>query len=194
MLAYYWCGHGNLHTEQSKLPILQRILILSTHDKYLANELLSNVTGIVSSASKRVYGFPVTFSAIAECDENPSCVTFIELPLIRSNDDVMDISLRLRKRCFNETLFYIEGQKWDETLASEDFKLLLAFLKLNAIDILKSFKILVSLESDSFLEKTKIVNDLEEVFKEFYTSGFGDNQVSTAKIRIKWHGYYISPM
>ena len=152
---------------------------MSTHDKYLANELLTNVTGIVSPASKRVYGFPVTFSAFAECDENPSCVTFIELPLIRNNDDIMDISLRLRKRCFNETLFYIEGQKWDETLASEDFKLLIAFLKLNAVDVFKSFKILVSIESNNAPDKVKIRNDLDEAFKEFFPSGLTDTQVHT---------------
>ena len=179
MLAYYWCGHGNLHTEQSKLPILQRILILSTHDKYLANELLSNVTGIVSSASKRVYGFPVTFSAFAKCDKKPNCVSFIELPLIRNNADIMDISLRLRKRCFNETLFYIEGQNWDETLASEDFELLMAFLKLNAVDVFKSFKILVSIESNNAPDKDKIRNDLDEAFKEFFQSGLNETQVST---------------
>ena len=154
----------------------QRVLILSTHDKYLATDLLTNITGRVEVSKQRDYSFPVTFTGLSRSDQ-PKCMTFIELPLLRNNQDIMDVTIQLRERCFNTTLFYIEWHQWDEILASEDFQLLLAYIKLNANDVLKSFRILIVQDFYDTTDKSQILNELEDAFKEIFKSGFTNNQV-----------------
>ena len=104
-------------------------------------------------------------------------MTFIELPLLRNNQDIMDVTIQLRERCFNTTLFYIEWGQWDEILASEDFQLLLAYIKLNADEVLKSFRILIVQDFYDTTDKSQILNELEDAFKEIFKSGFTNNQV-----------------
>ena len=104
-------------------------------------------------------------------------MTFIELPLLRNNQDIMDVTIQLRERCFNTTLFYIEWGQWDEILASEDFQLLLAYIKLNADEVLKSFRILIVQDFYDTTDKSQVLNELEDAFKEIFTSGFTNNQV-----------------
>ena len=89
----------------------------------------------------------------------------------------MDVTIQLRERCFNATLFYIEWGQWDEILASEDFQLLLAYIKLNADEVLKSFRILIVQDFYDTTDKSQILNELEDAFKEIFKSGFTNNQV-----------------
>ena len=154
----------------------QRVLILSTHDKYLATDLLTKIEGRVEVSKQRDYSFPVTFTGFSRSDQ-PKCMTFIELPLLRNNQDIMDVTIQLRERCFNTTLFYIEWGQWDEILASEDFQLLLAYIKLNADEVLKSFRILIVQDFYDTTDKSQILNELEDAFKEIFKSGFTNNQV-----------------
>ena len=106
-------------------------------------------------------------------------MTLIELPLLRNNQDIMDVTIQLRERCFNTTLFYIEWHQRDEILASEDFQLLLAYIKLNADEVLKSFRILIVQDFYDTIDKSQVLNELEDAFKEIFTSGFTNNQVCT---------------
>lgn len=154
----------------------QRLLILSTHDKYLATNLLTKIEGRVAVSKQRDYSFPVTFTGFSRSDQ-PKCITFIELPLLRNNQDIMDVTIQLRERCFNTTLFYIEWYKWDDILVSEDFQLLLAYIKLNSNEVLKSFRILIVQDFYDTTDKSQIQNELEDAFKEIFKSGFTNNQV-----------------
>ena len=104
-------------------------------------------------------------------------MTLIELPLLRNNQDIMDVTIQLRERCFNTTLFYIEWYKWDDILVSEDFQLLLAYIKLNSNEVLKSFRILIVQDFYDTTDKSQIQNELEDAFKEIFKSGFTNNQV-----------------
>jgi hypothetical protein len=89
----------------------------------------------------------------------------------------MDVTIQLRERCFNTTLFYIEWYKWDDILVSEDFQLLLAYIKLNSNEVLKSFRILIVQDFYDTTDKSQIQNELEDAFKEIFKSGFTNNQV-----------------
>ena len=127
-------------------------------------------------SKQRYYSFPVTFTGLSKSDQ-PKCMTFIELPLLRNNQDIMDVTIQLKERCFNTTLFYIEWHQVDKILASEDFQLILAYIKLNADEVLKSFRILIVQEFYDTTDKSHILNQLEDAFKEIFTSGFTNNQV-----------------
>ena len=99
----YDCANDTKSTHQS--------LILTTHDKYLSTNLLSDIVGRVSVTDVdvvgRIYGFPVIVSGLVK-PEKSQCVTFIELPALFNNDDIMDANLQLEKKMFDNALMYFE--------------------------------------------------------------------------------------
>ena len=100
--------------------------------------------------------------------EKSQCVTFIELPALFNNDDIMDANLQLEKKMFDNALMYFEWNEWETTKTSEEFHALLTFVKLlNAAhgDIFQEqLKFLVTLDGNNPASKPEILSELKAHF------------------------------
>ena len=98
----YFCGSKDNQSSS-------RTLILSPNDKYLSSLILQNVTGkVVPKNEDKVYSFPVFLSGFVK--DTTECITFLEVPEMFENENVLEISGYLKLKCFDRVLVFIDAK------------------------------------------------------------------------------------
>ena len=59
-------------------------------------------------SQKKIYDFPLTLSGFAKNTE--SCLTFIELPEIFDNQDIISSTEHVKNRCFDRIVVHIDAR------------------------------------------------------------------------------------
>ena len=100
----YFCHSDN---NGNRVDSNSRILILSPSKTYLSFEVLQNLTGkvLLEDGEKR-FSYVLTLSGFLE----GSCLTFIELPEVFENQDILEVTDHLKKRCFDKSLLFIDAR------------------------------------------------------------------------------------
>ena len=157
-----------------------RYLILSPNDKYFATELLtdlnSKTANITAEFPEKIHGFPVTISGLAKCpsDQCHECLTFIELPHLLNDADMLDALNSLKDRCFDKPIIVIDWAHWQDMEESETLDVFDTFLKLMVSayrdDFRDSSKILVMNSMDTNM--TEVTNKLKNQFGDTFPANF----------------------
>ena len=112
-----------------------------------------------------------------------TCLTFIELPALFNNDDIVDTALQLTKRCYGKAFLHIDWNQWEDTKNSEELKVLLHFMKLMATIHGDSFRLstkFVVFKENNQVDVTNqdIVKELNDALRDFFLSGIQPSDVS----------------
>ena len=59
-------------------------------------------------SQKKIYDFPLTLSGFTQNTE--SCLTFIELPEIFDNQDIISTTEHVKNRCFDRIIVHIDAR------------------------------------------------------------------------------------
>ena len=59
-------------------------------------------------SQKKIYDFPLTLSGFTQNTE--SCLTFIELPEIFDNQDIISTTEHVKNRCFDRVVVHIDAR------------------------------------------------------------------------------------
>ena len=123
---------------------------------------------MLGGSQKKIYDYPITLSGFAK--NGQACMTFIELPEIFDNQDILSTTEHVKNRCFDRTIVYIDARM--KRPKSEKMKILMA--QINFLDLVYGEKFVKSLsvlmlvsKRENARLKTQSEIFVKKLFKEF---------------------------
>ena len=177
------------HCATQDHPSETRILILSLNDKYLSLEFLQNITSrVLPENSEKSRSYPIIFSGFVKNSQN--CVSFIELPELYDNLEILTAMEYLKTKCFDRSSLIIDARLTRPT--EEKIILMVSLLQLMDLaygpKFFKTLSVVVLIRRKSTIRiKKQSENFVQNIFKKILPDDNG--QIVTPKVsfhRTQW--------